>query len=432
MNKDQFSVESNDDNSDEDSTSLDKDSRTSNHGLTAFLLRDRRVLYRQSHTCKMSLLKAKEKFVEAVALEEKWPDQPPDFAAMQDLFSKVYKRGNSFGEAQFDDELFNALNTLLGDHVLVTLTEVESDANMNGKLRLSKKPRKSNNCNKLAVIVLKGSWTPADRKCRTSQSEVWTLSLGQEAREALFDDKAHFDRFMIQIPWLEEEMSVWVKVVSSAIVNPLTQSYHAFQALEKIAKQKPGIIKQVFVGAILHPTVCLSISRKDIKDEYTDLNPACDSGPTTQLWSLFVPFAVNYLFELALLDIIHPDIRCGYNWVANVMVNSKDMVLVDLDSLLLIENYKSGEDKRYIMAGDWSAREFVCFQCISIAHCWKYEIAQDDFDFSKCSIERTANGALTSDCETNSGFSKLLKRLGDWLEASETAEMSLGTESSQP
>jgi len=140
---------------------------------------------------------------------------------------------------------------------------------------------------------------------------------------------------------------------------------------------------------------------------------------------MFIKFATEWLYPLAELNIIHRDIRCGYNWTANVMVNLKenDIVLIDFDSLLSLHRtlYEPLADKRYIKNRRYNAFEFVCVQCIGLAQSWKDGTNQQDFDMAKVA-DRFVKQDLSSSYESEDAFKRFLDILGEELTNGQESE----------
>ena len=94
---------------------------------------------------------------------------------------------------------------------------------------------------------------------------------------------------------------------------------------------------------------------------------------TSDLWKNFMELARNQLLPLARAGIIHPDIRVGYDYTANIMAKSdgSNMVLVDFESLVLFSDYTVQEDKHRLYLPEMkNAFAFVCLQCYVVAVFW--------------------------------------------------------------
>jgi hypothetical protein len=113
--------------------------------------------------------------------------------------------------------------------------------------------------------------------------------------------------------------------------------------------------------------------------EYQQLSPSAQL--LTTAWDAFSVLVKKVLIPLAENDVIHVDIRPGFEWTANLLFHPKDfkMLLIDADSLVLFEVWKElskqvkGSKLITALPGSGkpkSALEFVLWQVIYVAETW--------------------------------------------------------------
>jgi hypothetical protein len=110
------------------------------------------------------------------------------------------------------------------------------------------------------------------------------------------------------------------------------------------------------------------------------------------LWTAFENFVSETLVPLAQEDIIHPDLRAGYDETANVLYNPRtgSIVMIDLDSLCRLRSWKmrGRDDKRYLRLLNLrtkgvtvrTALDFVYLQVICFAEVWLAKELQTNVD----------------------------------------------------
>ena len=121
------------------------------------------------------------------------------------------------------------------------------------------------------------------------------------------------------------------------------------------------------------PSGLVTIMRDQEALGLVDLRPIETKTSTSDLCENFMELARKQLLPLARADIIHPDIRVGYDYTANIMAKSdgSNMVLVDFESLVLFSDYTVQEDKHRLYLPEMkNAFAFVCLQCYVVAVFW--------------------------------------------------------------
>jgi hypothetical protein len=102
------------------------------------------------------------------------------------------------------------------------------------------------------------------------------------------------------------------------------------------------------------------------------------------LWTAFENFIVNVLLPLGRANIVHTDIRAGFDETANLLYNSEkgSIVMVDLDSLCSLDTWESvtlrRSELRYLkltrlrmrQLEAFTSLDFVCLQATCIAEVW--------------------------------------------------------------
>lgn len=235
-----------------------------------------------------------------------------------------------------------------------------------------------------------------------SQGEFWNGTMSREELSTLTTDFNDDDDFVVFNDDLstEGDLSVMVKVSSRAVFNSLISPQIAFKALKKykrhLAAQRQlerSKNSQVLI-AVWNPfDEGLVAIMHDISTTHSDLRPGDlienSSVSLCDLWRHFRTFVLEQLIPLASAGIIHPDIRAGYDWTANIMAKNdgSDMLLVDFESLVPARSYAfSGSDKhrRYFdVPEEGNAFSFVCLQCIVIAVAWSQQHKQVEADKMK-------------------------------------------------
>jgi hypothetical protein len=182
------------------------------------------------------------------------------------------------------------------------------------------------------------------------------------------------------------ELDVLVKVSSTAVHSVLVNPDHAFEASLLLKRKVPdnvlNEIKSVLYG-VVKTDVGLMTVMADLSDEhYKALQPADYKDDLLSLWDAFSELVKNVLLPLAeYVDVIHPDIRPGYDLTANILLKDdseakKTMKLIDYESLVSFPNWTAPNTSRYIMREDGKdAITFVWWQCVAMAYFWDAKIS---------------------------------------------------------
>ena len=171
----------------------------------------------------------------------------------------------------------------------------------------------------------------------------------------------------------EEHLLIKVssKPVFNFLVNP-DESFFAIQTLE--AYKKLSALQEVLIAVWRAPAGLVVIMRDLEPLGYTDLRPESTRASTSDLWKHFMKLARSQLIPLAHANVIHPDIRVGYDYTANIMAkqDGRDMVLVDFESLVKVSgyNFPHGDKHSRYLPETTNAFAFVCLQCYAVAVFW--------------------------------------------------------------
>ena len=235
-----------------------------------------------------------------------------------------------------------------------------------------------------------------------SQGEFWDGSMSRQDLRTLLNELGDDDDFVVfqDDQSSHDELRALVKVSSRPVFNTLVLPQDAFKALRKIKKYQARIqqtlaISRVLVAVWNQDENGLVAIMHDISTTHSDLRPGnlleSDSSSVSlaQLWAHFQELVREQLIPLASAGIIHPDIRAGYDWTANIMARTdgSDMLLIDFESLVLASAHNfSGSDKhgRYLsVPSRGNAFSFVCLQCIVVAVAWSQGHKHVEADKSK-------------------------------------------------
>ena len=182
----------------------------------------------------------------------------------------------------------------------------------------------------------------------------------------------------------EEHLLIKVssKPVFNFLVNP-DESFFAIQTLE--AYKKLSALQEVLIAVWRAPAGLVVIMRDLEPLGYTDLCPESTRASTSDLWKHFMKLARSQLIPLAHANVIHPDIRVGYDYTANIMAkqDGRDMVLVDFESLVEVSgyNFPHGDKHSRYLPETTNAFAFVCLQCYAVAVFWSkqlYQLVEDE------------------------------------------------------
>lgn len=178
------------------------------------------------------------------------------------------------------------------------------------------------------------------------------------------------------------DLTVLIKCTSKMIHNPLVGSVHAWEALQHIHGRNKQLLEKVLIRVEKTRLGDLNMLMWDLSNSYVDLQPS--RYELGQLWGVFCKLVRTTLLPLAAADVVHPDIRVGYDYTANIMVHWSDdeedderqMVFVDLDSLVSWEDWQDAASEGYLNPANLNAYDFVWWQCFTVAVMWKQRLGQ--------------------------------------------------------
>jgi hypothetical protein len=240
------------------------------------------------------------------------------------------------------------------------------------------------------------SWPVApssDEHFRISQGELWKGTIDLKSLYSETTTK-NFD----QVYWCSKDGldltpvgkgPFLVKVTSQACYGLLTGGQGFLYQINTYKKEWPkGKVDRVL--RLLKDSlyaVYVPLDGSGIVQIMPDLRQAAyqQLRPSAQLlttaWDAFSAMVMDVLIPLAEDNVIHVDIRPGFEWTANVLFHPKEpkMLLVDADSLVLFDVWKvlskQVKGSKLITAKPGSdipksALEFVLWQVIYVAETW--------------------------------------------------------------
>jgi hypothetical protein len=178
----------------------------------------------------------------------------------------------------------------------------------------------------------------------------------------------------------------------------LTDPTEAWDALRYVASStvpsaRPKL-DDVLLAVYNAPNGLITIM-KDLSEDYNILRPGAHGVDLFTLWAAFIELLRNVLIPMANLDIIHPDIRPGYDETSNILCRIRkrkgtvaEMKIIDFESVLLFEHWKvpSGAKSLYIgTKPGWNAKSFLWWQCVAVAYAWKQRMTQKQM--ARCDLD---------------------------------------------
>jgi hypothetical protein len=186
-----------------------------------------------------------------------------------------------------------------------------------------------------------------------------------------------------------EAEEVLIKVTSIACVSVLVSQGYLFSAAHRRSRPPETLVKilsQSLHGAYVTrgkaglvqilPNLC-SRGFEPLRPE----SMVRKQGGWDRIWTAFERFVLQSLVPLAQAEIVHPDIRAGFDQTPNLLYNSEkgSIVMVDLDSLCSFERWSMINAKidsaRYIIFRTLEVEvreplDFVLLQVITVAEVW--------------------------------------------------------------
>jgi hypothetical protein len=157
------------------------------------------------------------------------------------------------------------------------------------------------------------------------------------------------------------------------------------------------------IGSVLYAAIEMGAGVVTIMTDlsyqgYKTLEPDIDDGSCLPvMWAGFADLVETVLLPMAELNVIHPDIRPGYDVTFNILCKLEDdggamsgrkasMKLIDYESLVDVDKWtvpivKRKSDGRFLPnMGEWDATTYVWWQCVFIAYVWSERIVAGDVD----------------------------------------------------
>jgi hypothetical protein len=197
------------------------------------------------------------------------------------------------------------------------------------------------------------------------------------------------------------------------IHNPLVGSSKSWDALQMIVQE--GVQESINTVLIYadYRNDEVTMLMQDLSATHQDLLPIQHKDQFPKLWGLFCALVRKTLLVLAGIGIVHPDIRPGYDFTANILLHLRkdeedesaeqeqddsEMVLIDLDSLTCLATWPDIDFPGYLSKEDLNPYSYVWWQCFAVAVTWKQErnqikgcaALQEKFDLSLETTECTA------------------------------------------
>jgi hypothetical protein len=192
----------------------------------------------------------------------------------------------------------------------------------------------------------------------------------------------------------EEAGTVLVKVTSESCYGLVTGGQGFLYQINNYKKDRaPEVVRRVFrllkdsLYAVYVPATGSGVVQimPDLRQaEYQQLRPSAQllsAEAWIAAWDAFRALVVDVLIPLAEYDIIHVDIRPGFEWTANLLYRPTDskMRLIDADSLARFDDWlklsQNVKGSKLITArpgpdDPQSSLEFVLWQVIYVAETW--------------------------------------------------------------
>lgn len=165
-----------------------------------------------------------------------------------------------------------------------------------------------------------------------------------------------------------------MKVSSTAVYNWFSSPVFAKDAWKASVSVKNALNNVLVAAEVCKGGLCTIMF--DLRDEFSDLFPAdmiTDKGILfSTLWTAFTQLVTTTLIPLASVDVLQPDLRAGFDYTANILVNEggTEMRMIDFETLSSIENIPQSYSDVYISSMDLGTFEFLWWQCFSIAEMW--------------------------------------------------------------
>lgn len=249
------------------------------------------------------------------------------------------------------------------------------------------------------------------RHWRISQGELFTGSLN--VGSILAKVAMPVVDFRADLTTESKDEQVLIKASSRTVHFFLVDPLSAYLALEKICytdvtlmlgrhlttsarnlRLAHSVLLQE-IGSVLHAAILIGAGMVTIMAElsqqgFGSLSPLNHSGKLSVLWDGFCNLVSNVLLPMAKLNIIHADIRPGYDETSNILCKIERrgtsdekavMKLIDYESVVVISGWNAPLNGSYIqkLSENWSATTYVWWQCLAVAYAWKTKTASSTF-----------------------------------------------------
>jgi hypothetical protein len=236
-----------------------------------------------------------------------------------------------------------------------------------------------------------------------SQGELWCGSLKVREWSKMFQDRQRAKFLPFFWPRLFET-GIIVKVSSRAVHPQLLPPSSFDRAMSELREN--GLLKPISDVLLAYHVRggCLTTVMVDLrKQDYRPLFPKKFEGRLEDLWTGFQNLVHKVLLPFALQEVIHFDIRPGYDETSNIMVKESkkrslfthhfaaqyEMRVIDLDGLVRFEDLRASvPDLRYIPVDDHDdsirgiddAFSFLWWQLFLVGYTWALQIEGNDLN----------------------------------------------------
>lgn len=215
-----------------------------------------------------------------------------------------------------------------------------------------------------------------NRYMKVSQAELFAGKLN--VHETFVASNLRKPRYMV-FDSSNMKVPVLVKVSSKAVHDMLIFPEFAFAAIA--FAQSALVLGSPLLGVIQMDAGLITIMADLSKEGYEILKPKQRySNKLVSLWKGFKELAINVLLPMAEFDVIHADIRPGYDFTANILFKENvdgtvHMQLIDYESLVVLSSWAAPPNNRGYLSGNRAGNgaTFVFWQCVSVAYAWLEE-----------------------------------------------------------
>jgi hypothetical protein len=239
----------------------------------------------------------------------------------------------------------------------------------------------------------------------TSQGEIFTGTLNFHQLVKKLSRKTATPSILL-FKEDDENVRVVVKVASTAVHKYLNHPSEAWRAMKIISERanskyedknknleantalettKKWDLFNVLFAAEKVGKNTLITTMADLSSDYEDLIPR--NHAVTTLWAAFEDLVIRVLLPLADMNVIHPDIRPGWDFTANILYikdgqgdcDKPAMQMIDFDSLVVHSDWSYPNTGSFKYIGrNANSYTFLWWQCVAVAYAWSRQVDQED------------------------------------------------------